>query len=335
MGNKTLSVVVPAYNVEKYLMQCIGSLLVPEFLDEVEIIIVNDGSTDDTGRIAEAYQNQYPETVRVINKSNGGHGSAINVGIEEACGTYFRVVDGDDWVDSRTFAQMIAALKKADADVVATRYTVIQDATGEEQSGDPYDIYHHVSCDKEYRFEDICHLPYIRIHQLNYRTSVLRESGVRLDEFCYYVDVEYALLPMKCVKTVRFLDLDVYCYRVGRAAQSMNIEYMRRYVDNHQRVLDRIFAFYDECKSEGRAPLVTYLESELARLVVTQTRIWLSFPAAREYKETIVALGARVKKEYPQVAKKLPNRAVRWLFATRGFGYSLISLAVRRRYRSS
>lgn len=332
--DKVLSVIVPAYNVDQYLMKCIESMLVSEFLHDIEIIIVNDGSTDETGTIAEAYQAQYPDTVRVINKSNGGHGSTINYGIKEATGKYLRCIDGDDWVDGRAFAMLIDELKKAEEDVVVTKYATYDDASGKMLPEDRYDIYRYVVCDRPYTFEEICHLPYIRIHQLNYRTSLLKESALWLDEFCYYVDVEYALFPMPYVKSLRFLDLSVCCYRVGRAAQSMSIEYMQRYEDNHRLVLDRVMEFYQgwKKKEECSPELLQYLETELGRLVVTQARIWLSFPAQKKYKEKILALGDIVKKEYPRIAKRLPSKTVRVLFATGGFGYSLVSFAVRKKY---
>ncbi len=331
---KVLSVIVPAYNVEKYLMKCVESMLVSEFLDDIEIIIVNDGSTDSTGAMAQVYAERYPNTVKLINKSNGGHGSTINYGIKEATGKYLRCIDGDDWVDTRAFAMLIAELKRSDEDVIVSRYATYDDATGKTLPEDRYDIYRYIVCDRPYTFDEICHLPYIRIHQLNYRTSLLKESALWLDEFCYYVDVEYALFPMPYVKSLRFLDLTVCCYRVGRSSQSVSVEYMQRYQDNHRLVLDRVLEFYQSWKKkEDCTPeLLQYLATEIGRLVVSQTRIWLSFPAEKKYKKRIVAFGDMLKKEYPQVAKTLPSKVVRFLFATRGFGYSAVSFAVRRKY---
>ena len=330
---KVLTVIVPAYNVEQYLEKCVDSLVSAGCNDAIEVIIVNDGSTDSTPEMAAAYEAKYPGTVRVINKENGGHGSAVNTGVRAATGTYLRIIDGDDWVDEEAFCALVEKLKSADEDVVVTKYNAIQDVTWKVMPEDRYDIYNFVDCDKPYTFGEIADLPYIRIHQLNYRTSLMQEHDITLDEKCFYVDVEYALYPMPYVRTLRFYDLPVYRYRVGRPKQSMNINRMQQYVSDHRLVLTRIFEFYDRVKEEDTSnALLRYLEYELSRLVVTQTRIWLSFPPMKRYRDFIRELGASVKTNYPEVFEKLPNAAVRFLFKHRCFGYRLVSYAVRKRY---
>ena len=97
---KILSITIPSYNVEKYIDKCVQSMLVDSILDDIEILIVNDGSKDSTPEIAKGYVEKYPQTVRLIDKENGGHGSTINAGIREATGKYFKVVDGDDWLNT-------------------------------------------------------------------------------------------------------------------------------------------------------------------------------------------------------------------------------------------
>ena len=333
MNEKVLSVVVPAYNVELYLAKCVDSMLAAGCDEEIEILIVNDGSTDSTSDMAHAYERKHPGTVRVITKENGGHGSAVNTGILHATGNYLRVIDGDDWVNEEAFATLVARLKTADEDVVVTKYNTIQDVTWKVMPEDRFDIYNFVDCDKPYTFGEIADLPYIRIHQLNYRTDLLQKHDITLDEKCFYVDVEFALYPMPYVRTLRFLDLPVYQYRVGRPKQSMNINRMQQYVNDHRLVMTRIFEFYDRVKEEDTSnALLKYLEYELSRLVVTQTRIWLSFPAMARYRDFIRELGASVKANYPAVYEKLPNRTVRFLFKHKCFGYRPISWAVRRAY---
>ena len=333
MNEKVLSVVVPAYNVELYLAKCVDSMLAAGCDEEIEILIVNDGSTDSTSDMAHAYERKHPGTVRVITKENGGHGSAVNTGILHATGNYLRVIDGDDWVNEEAFATLVARLKTADEDVVVTKYNTIQDVTWKVMPEDRFDIYNFVDCDKPYTFGEIADLPYIRIHQLNYRTDLLQKHDITLDEKCFYVDVEFALYPMPYVRTLRFLDLPVYQYRVGRPKQSMNINRMQQYVNDHRLVMTRISEFYDRVKEEDTSnALLKYLEYELSRLVVTQTRIWLSFPAMARYRDFIRELGASVKAQYPAVYEKLPNRTVRFLFKHKCVGYRPSSWAVRRAY---
>ena len=116
-----VSVIIPVYNVEKYLRQTLDSFLAEEILEEIEILIVDDGSKDKTAAIGKEYERKYPGTFRVISKENGGHGSTINRGIQEAKGRYFKVVDGDDWVNTADFVKLVKALKNCTAEYVVTR----------------------------------------------------------------------------------------------------------------------------------------------------------------------------------------------------------------------
>ena len=129
MNEKVLTIIVPAYNVEDYLAKCVDSMLAAGCNDAIEIIIVNDGSTDGTREMAETYERDNPGTVRVITKENGGHGSAVNTGVRAATGTYLRVIDGDDWVDGDAFAALVARLATTEEDVVVSRYNTVQDVT--------------------------------------------------------------------------------------------------------------------------------------------------------------------------------------------------------------
>ena len=128
---KILTVTIPSYNVEKYLKQTLDSFLAEEILEEIEVLIVDDGSKDGTAAIGKEYERKYPGTFRVISKENGGHGSTINRGIQEAKGRYFKVVDGDDWVNTADFIKLVKALKTCTAEYVVTNYYEVNDKTGE------------------------------------------------------------------------------------------------------------------------------------------------------------------------------------------------------------
>ena len=116
MDEKILTVTIPSYNVEAYLEDCLESFVNSEVMDDIEVLIVNDGSSDNTAKIAQRYVDKYENTFRLINKENGGHGSTINTGVREAKGKYFKVVDGDDWVDTRSFIHLVKVLKESDAE---------------------------------------------------------------------------------------------------------------------------------------------------------------------------------------------------------------------------
>ena len=128
---KLLTIVVPSYNVQKYLRQTIESFLDERVLERIEVLIVDDGSQDETAKIAMEYQIKFPNSRRLISKENGGHGSTINRGIQEASGKYFKVVDGDDWVNTEDFVKLVEKLKNCNSDYVVTNYYEVNDNTGE------------------------------------------------------------------------------------------------------------------------------------------------------------------------------------------------------------
>ena len=123
MKQKNLTVIVPVYKVEPYINKCLDSLLVPEEIrKDLEVIIINDGTPDRSAEMARAYERNYPATFRVIDKSNGGHGSAWNLGLKEANGKYIRFLDSDDWVDTAEFTRLLSRLKELDVDLVLSHY---------------------------------------------------------------------------------------------------------------------------------------------------------------------------------------------------------------------
>lgn len=133
---KVLTVTVPAYNVERYLNQTLESFIHEDIMKDIEVLIIDDGSKDRTALIGKQYEQRYPDTFRVISKENGGHGSTINRGIREANGDYFKVVDGDDWVNTSDFVKLVQELKSCTAEYVVTNYYEVNDKSGEKTSKD-------------------------------------------------------------------------------------------------------------------------------------------------------------------------------------------------------
>lgn len=263
---KLLTIAVPSYNVEKTLGATIESLCVKEVLQKLDIIIVDDGSKDSTAKIAEDYQGRYPESVRVISKSNGGHGSAVNAGIDAAKGRYFKVVDGDDRLSRSGLIALINCLETCDVDLVASNYKKVlpNGADAGEMN------FRGVEFDKKYLFEQ---LPtdgsiYFGIHSSTFKTEILQKNNIRLQEHTFYVDTEYALLPIPFVKSVQFLRDCVYLYTVGSTGQSIDAKnFVKRY-DHHLRVVKRLVDFAKNCKVDK--PHTDYIYSVLSKLCFTQ-----------------------------------------------------------------
>lgn len=240
---KSLSICVPTYNVEAYLRRCLDSILVPEALDALEVVIVNDGSKDSSPEIAREYRDRFPDSVVFIDKPNGGHGSTINAALRVATGRYFRVLDSDDWFDTPNFLRYLEKLAECDEDLIVTPYSQEYVETGESVRFDyawlTHDRVYDVSelrCDAE-------HL-YITMHASTFRTALLRECSLQLFEHCFYVDMQYIFYPIPYLKSYRFLNWSVYRYFIGRAEQSMNPKVFLRNMPMHEKVLRWMVEYY-------------------------------------------------------------------------------------------
>lgn len=283
---KILTVVIPAYNVEKYLRDTLNSFVSNAILDDVEILIVNDGSQDSTAVIAKEYESKYPQTFRLINKENGGHGSTINRGIQEATGKYFKVVDGDDWVNTTDFVKLISNLYNESADYVVTKYYKVNEQTGKRTLVTfPYLENHPTNTFDECAYE--CEIP---MHALCIRTAILKNNNIRLDEHCFYVDVEYILYPIPYVESVQYYDLAIYMYRLAVETQSVSMQGFQKhladhvkvslqlvdYVESYRNMVETGIAKHNENLSIAR---VQYIGNRVAHMLGVQARVFSSFPS--------------------------------------------------------
>ncbi len=234
--SKVLSVCVPSYNMEKYLNRCIDSFLVPEVLDRLELIIVNDGSTDETLSIANDYKARYPQTIVVIDKPNGHYGSCVNASLKIATGKYFRIVDADDWVDSNALVTFINKLETIDVDCVCTKYTVHNfksDTIKTEVHEAPFDRY----LDLEFfKLPESCFF----MHVLTYSTELLHRIDYIQSEGICYTDTEYSYMPLACSKNIYFVNLSLYQYFYGRDDQSMSAVVLQKNLNHILGTLQKI-----------------------------------------------------------------------------------------------
>ena len=311
---KILSITIPTYNVEKYLDRCIESLTFEKsILGDLEIIIVNDGSKDNSLEIAKKYEKKYPQTVKVIDKENGGHGSTINAGLKIATGKYFRVIDSDDWVNVDDFADFVKALKKLNVDFVATDYQ--QEIIYENKTA-PFK-YDNIEYNKIYKFDELnldeLKPQYFTMHSMTYKTEVLREAKLELDEHCFYVDMEYILLPLKYVNTFIYLDYNIYRYFIGRPDQSVNPQSMVKNRRNHEKVLKRLISFYNTEKlSKTKKEYVKYI---LTYTLNTEYIIFIKIKLPdKKILNEIREFDKYLKKEAPDLYKESNeySRSIRW-----------------------
>lgn len=244
---KLLSIAVPCYNSSAYMRRCIDSLLPGG--EDVEIIIVNDGSKDNTPDIAEEYRERFPGIVKVVNKANGGHGSAVNSGLEHAKGLYFKVVDSDDWVNHSAYIRILDTLKELlqdgkTVDMFISNY--VYEKEGEKRK--KVMKYHYaLPQDQIFTWKDVRHFrvgQYILMHSVIYRTNLLRECGLKLPEHTFYVDNIFVFHPLPYVKTMYYLDVNFYRYFIGREDQSVNEQVMIGRIDQQIKVNKLLVDYY-------------------------------------------------------------------------------------------
>ena len=236
---KLLSVAVPCYNSQEYMRNCVDSLLAGGEL--VEILIVDDGSTDDTGKIADEYAAKYPTIVKAIHQENGGHGEAVNAGIRNATGLYFKVVDSDDWVNEEAYHAILDKLMELTGGP-ETLDMMISNFVYEKQGAKRKKVmrYHkYMPQDKIFTWKEMGRMPvgkYILMHSVIYRTGLLRDCNLELPKHTFYVDNLFVYQPLPHVRTLYYMDVNFYRYFIGRGDQSVNEEVMIRRIDQQLRV---------------------------------------------------------------------------------------------------
>lgn len=281
--NKILSVSVAAYNVEKFIEKNLESFVNSEVKEELEILVTDDGSKDTTPNIVKKYEDKYPGVVKLIEQKNAGPGSTVNSGIKHATGKYFRMVDGDDWVDTANLKEYIQFLKNNDVDIVVTNYTTVDNETGEEVEKKIEKIPKNEILD----FNSECKDLYLEMHSVTFKTEILKNNNIILDN-CFYTDLEYLLLPTRFLRTISFLDLNIYMYRVSLATQSMSFKSMQRNIKMHEKVLKRLIKEYEEIKGKDFEPeRLNYMSRRIGDMAGTHMAILLSFDYSKQYKQEL------------------------------------------------
>ena len=308
---KLLSIIVPAYNVERYLQECLQSLVVCSGQEQVEVLIINDGSTDNTKRIAEGYVDHYPMIFQVISKENGGHGSALNRGIQEASGKYLKVVDGDDWLDTEELEKLLCFLRNADQDIIATNYFWV-DTHSRKKTVQQRTPFKGVIYGKTYTLSELRDKCYIKMHSMTVRTEIIRKSPFPIDEHCYYVDSEYVMYPIPFAESVVFLDSWLYQYRVGRKHQSVNLSQMAGNKAQHLKVFCRLLEYYDWVRaSSAGTGQIDYLQHGIALIFKSQYKVFLCCPYSEEMKKELIHFDRMVMEKYPEIYRRADSKAVK------------------------
>ncbi|MDE6058526.1 MAG: glycosyltransferase [Clostridia bacterium] len=309
---KLISFAVPCYNSAAYMRKCIDSILTAG--DEIEIIIVNDGSKDDTLSIANEYLAQYPEIVKVVDKENGGHGSGVNAGLKLATGLYYKVVDSDDWLDEDALQKLMAKIREHQAadtlpDLYVTNfvYEKVYDNTrhvSEYTDKFPQDVICNWDKVKAFKYSHM-----MMMHALLYKREKLIESGLELPEHTFYVDEIYAYQPLPYMKTICYLNLDLYRYFIGRSDQSINrSNFIKRY-DQQIRVMLCLTGAYkwSEIKKMPKG-LKKYMWHTLNAIMIT-TVYFICAEYSKDRKQKLKEMWKKIKAQDRALYKKLRHRS--------------------------
>jgi glycosyltransferase involved in cell wall biosynthesis len=279
---KTISIIVAAYNMEDYLGRCLDSVVDHKWDDTVEVIVVNDGSKDNTLQIARQYQTDYPQIVTVIDKQNGHYGSCINAALPVAKGKYVKVLDADDWFDPQGFQYLIDKLQTLDNDLVITNYSM-QYASGKTlhscySSSDRFDLRETPSSGFSIFPENVA------MQAVTYRTDLFRKMNYKQSEGVHYSDGEWVIYPLFFMETWAFVNADVYQYFLGRAEQSIAPGIFKKNMAQFQVVklhmLEYYFSFNRESLSQSRD---AYLFHKIKSPIIFVYRSYLIYHSDKDF----------------------------------------------------
>lgn len=290
---KLLSFIIPSYNCRQFLGKCVESMLCPEVLDQLDIIIVNDGSTDDTSAIAQSYCDRYPNSVRLINQQNKGHGGALNAGCAAAMGKYLKVIDADDWVETENLPAFLSALENCQSDVVLTHHYTRNVSTGQTRNWKSYPQAFGVTMTMEQI--TACPNDFFRsltFHGITYRTDFYCREGIALSEHVFYEDQEYSTIPCCSAESITCFDLFLYNYRIGDMNQSMSDANQLKRLGHSETVMDRLLREYEtrELSAAGKAFFQTKIKIFVLGYLITVLLADKNKSAGRKRAEKMMTL---------------------------------------------
>lgn len=267
---KLVTFAIPCYNSQDYMERAIKSILPGG--DDVEILIINDGSTDRTGEIADSYEKKYPGVIRAVHQENGGHGEAVNAGLRNATGLYYKVLDSDDWINEEALMEVLDKLREMVENAVALDMMVVNYVYEKPSVNKQKEINYRGALpkDKLFTWNDVGHFKNsqnIIMHSVIFRTKLLRDCGLELPKHTFYVDNLFVFHPLPYIKKIYYMDVGFYRYYIGREDQSVNEKVMIGRIDQQIFVTKKMLDDYDLSKIKNkklRGYMVKYIVIMLA-----------------------------------------------------------------------
>lgn len=273
---KTLSIIIPTYNMEKYLTKCLDSLITEKFLDHLEILIVNDGSKDNSYNIALEYEKKYPNTFKVINKENGNYGSCINRGLKEATGKYIKILDADDSFNTLALEKLLETTINIDVDLIITDYISYNEKKDQiiNKSYQPYpqkQIFNFYSFYTEKKQP----IPLIPMHIITYKRDNILKINYQQTEGISYSDVEWTFIPITFINTAYYLNQHLYIYLLGREGQTVSPNMLVKNISSLKKLIFSLIKRYKE--NRNYLPLYeTYLLDRIKTEILNIYLIYFS-----------------------------------------------------------
>jgi glycosyltransferase involved in cell wall biosynthesis len=268
---KILSIIIPTYNMGELLPRCVDSLIDEAILDSLEIIIVNDGSKDNSIQIANAFKQNYPLSVVVVDKPNGNYGSTINAALPIAKGKYVKILDADDWYDTQALVDFIGELRLIDSDMVISHFTMVYASNKREIV--KYNVYGREVYEygKIYSVDTVLKDGYIRfflMHAVAYRTDLLRDMQYKQTEGISYTDIEWVYYPLFFVDKIVFLNINLYQYNIGREGQTMDPKILNRSLKQIELVTNNIVTYFSQFNKQALSETrLSFIKQYLANRV--------------------------------------------------------------------
>jgi glycosyltransferase involved in cell wall biosynthesis len=317
---KVLSISIAAYNVASTLRECVEPFLQSKVLDSLDIMIVDDGSKDETATIAKEYQDKYPNSIRLIQKENGGWGSTVNYGIQKAVGKYFKQLDGDDYYEPKALNEFVAYLSNQPSDMVIAPYITYDSETGAVITTENCNP----GCEvrKCFPIKDINEFsPFM--HSLAIKTELLKNGDVKITEHCFYTDTEFVLKACNQAETVSFFDMPVYYYRRAAVGQSMSLDGFEKHYMEQYKVIE---VSLDYLHTDVKRPEIKKIYDKL--LLGTcwwQYLIMFYISATPEHKHNLIAFDKMLKEKAPNYYDQIHFGELDILRKTHFIGYSILA----------
>ena len=305
---KLLTIVIPTYNMQDYLHRCLDSLVLndEQLMGQLEVLVINDGSKDNSSVIAHEYETKFPYSFRVIDKENGNYGSCVNRGLKEATGKYIKVLDADDWFDTTNFEKYLQFLATTDVDLVLSDFDNVSE-DGTVQKTHSYNI-----PEGQWRISKLGDALYdMWMHAVTYRRAIFEGLNYHQTEGISYTDQEWIFLPMSRVRSLCGYPHVVYKYLVGREGQTVDPKVFAKNISQEIRSWKAQFEAWNYATNNGYGDAELYMWYRLkSRAIYIETNMILNYKAGFREAE-LRAFDEYVKKNNKSLYAQMENTVQR------------------------